>query len=102
MREDNARPVAVLVQGLPEALRTPEVSYAVETYVKTRLVIYNGQEILPCIGLMCGEALQTVTIEVLGDYDETVRRDIARYTEESLRQRSRQNAERLQFCVFRL
>ena len=60
MREMDARPMAILLEGLPSVMRTEEIAYAIEVYVKTRLVIYHQLKILPCIGLMCGPVQEMV------------------------------------------
>lgn len=85
-REIDARPVAILLEGLPDSLKCEETAYAVEVYVKTRLYIRHWRKILPCIGLMCGDPKEVVTIHIVDEVSsEDLRRWMASYAQESLR-----------------
>src|ERR1043166_2273619 len=84
MKELKAGNVAILVEGLPENMRDEKTAYAIETYVKTRLVVYEGRKLLPCIGFMLGAEEGKLFIYVMGDESESLRRAIAVYTNELL------------------
>jgi len=102
MREVDARNVLILVEGLPETMQNDEVAYAIEVYVKTRLVINHNWKILPLVGLPHGDAQETVRITVVGDFAEFLRRVIAVYSEESLRRQCQTNDRRALPCEFQL
>lgn len=84
MEEIVMRRIAILIEGLPIPMQTPETAAAVEQYVNVRLFLYHHLEMPPLVSIRHGNESDEVAISVLSD-ETDLHRDIARFTEQALR-----------------
>lgn len=93
MEQMTIRRIAILIEGLPLPMQTPETAAAIEQYVNVRLFLYHHLEMPPLIGIRHGGARDEIAICVLSDEVE-LHSDIARFTEQALHTQFLKNAQR--------
>lgn len=94
--------IAVLVEGLPLNMQTHETAYAIKIFVRKRLFTNHRITLTPCVGVLHGEARESVDIFVLSDHRRVPREIIAYYTEQLLQLQYIERGEPRVPCIFKL